>query len=202
MSLFLNYLKVEKNLLLSLLSLSFSLVKFALGKLRRVFSISRIPTRGKYKSKIREKMERRLGQGGSTAIRTNDNGCIRVHICIAVKKYTYALHTCEPGAAYSSLPKFSLHGANVEFLCKIHAAKYVTARDASRQDKIAPAGLPRTRQKFETILGMQSQNVELKMRPRNFTHITARMPLPWGVGRWGCRRSGESARVFTFPRSC
>lgn len=47
--------------------------------------------------------------------------------------------------AYSSLPKFSLHGANVEFLCKIHAAKYVTARDArgyeSQQDKIAPAGL-------------------------------------------------------------
>lgn len=101
-------------------------------------------------------------------------------ICVAVKRRcAYALHICKPDTAYPSLPKFSLHGTNVEFPCKIHAAKYVTARrDASTSKiKLLPRGW-RTRQKFETILGMQSQNVELKMHPRNFTHITARMPPP------------------------
>lgn len=48
----------------------------------------------------------------------------------AVKKIYICLYTCELGTAYFSLPKFSLHGENVEFLCKIHAAKYVTAQDA------------------------------------------------------------------------
>lgn len=125
-------------------------------------------------------------------------------ICATVRRRcAYALHTCKPGTTYPSLPKFSLRGANVEFLCKIHAAKYVTARRGVSPSKIKllPRGW-RTRQKFETILGMQSQNVKLKMRPRNFTHITARMPPPWGVGRRGCRRSGENTCVFTFPRRC
>lgn len=41
---------------------------------------------------------------------------------------------------------------------------------------------------------MQSQNAQLKMRPRNFTHITARMPPPWGIGRWGCRLGGQARK--------
>jgi len=124
-------------------------------------------------------------------------------ICAAVKKDARMHYTCKPGTAYPSLPKFSLHGANVEFSCKIHAAKYVAAHRGASPSKIKllPRGW-RTRQKFETILGMQSQNVELKMRPRNFTHITARMPSPSGVGRRSCRRSGENTCVFTFLRRC
>lgn len=42
-------------------------------------------------------------------------------------------------------------------------------------DKIANRGGGEGPQKFEAILGMQSQNAELKMHPRNFAHITARM---------------------------
>lgn len=47
-------------------------------------------------------------------------------------------------------------------------------------------------QKFEAIRGMQSQNAGLKMHPRNFAHITARMPararIRWEEGRSGVVR--------------
>lgn len=42
------------------------------------------------------------------------------------------------------------------------------------------------------------------MHPRNFTHITARMPAPWGAGREGALGVGDGqgmeARAFLhFP---
>lgn len=115
----------------------------------------------------------------SSGIIRKNSYAVHVQLYAWQLKEDARMHYIPVNPAYPSLPKFSLHGTNVEFPCKIHAAKYVTARRSASPSKIKllPRGW-RTRQKFETILGMQSQNVELKMRPRNFTHITARMLSP------------------------
>lgn len=55
-------------------------------------------------------------------------------------------------------------------------------------------------QKFEAIRGMQSQNAGLKMHPRNFAHITARMPAraqEWGGEEW--RGQGKARAFLPFP---